>query len=832
MKFWYPINSVMRQCLRKDALTIMILYLLFLIFCNLICYVIAYFVRGDEEKPIPSHWVKCGITTVLEIVLLFILRGIATAFFDADNQPFAVAPLLVTLLLVGLGTAFSRRNTTSNLRNYLRKAAWIAGVVFVLESFVFHYTSFTTHPETTDLVLSQAEINDASAAQIVDDAIQISGNCTLTFSNLEQNPDFRYLILNIDGEDHYYNVSCSIKDDNLSNRFEQAGKSQGTGTYSSIRFSMLPYRTLHTVQLQFTDVNAALVLHNGTFHTAVPYQFSAARFFLIVIIALVLTACKQFRIWNIRYRAHSWKHNLAVLATLFGCMVSVLAFRVPDLEATTLNDPIDINNVYAMTLDAWEKGQTNMDLTPSEELLQSETPYDNSNREGVYYNWDYAFYNGKYYCYFGCAPVALLYVPYYELTGNVLPLNWAYCIMTEAVIVTLFGLILTLVRKFCKRPPLILLLLGLVSAVAGSGVLFGLNYSDRYHLCILTGMFGLFLSLWMGFAAMDSSYAVRTTKQLRKLSLQRAQQGNGEPPEQEEIPMPVSPYTVKKRENWKRFVLLAVSAIGTVITAASRPNMLLYVLILVPVFLHLLFRKDLKLSAKITSAACYLIPVAAGAAAIMWYNKIRFDDPFQFGSIYQMTVDNTAANKITLSRLPAAIAVYFFGGLDQLNDFPFLRTKYSNIANRQMYLYVEGTIGAFTLPSVLLGALSFPFVWKRWKRKHSGFVRRVILAMIAVLAVALAWVDFSMAGVILRYALDILVILSVLSTILLLQVPSLLKTYHASLARVSEKVIAAAMVGTVVVCLCILIASGESVSLFKAHPTIWNTWKEIFVFWR
>ena len=296
--------------------------------------------------------------------------------------------------------------------------------------------------------------------------------------------------------------------------------------------------------------------------------------------------------------------------------------------------------------------------------------------------------------------------------------------------------------------------------------------------------------------------------------------------------MPISPYTVKKRGNWKRFVLLAVSAIGTVITAASRPNMLLYVLILVPVFLHLLFRKDLKLSAQLTSAACYLIPVAAGAAAIMWYNKIRFDDPFQFGSIYQMTVDNTAANKITLSRLPAAIAVYFFGGLDQLNDFPFLRTKYSNIANRQMYLYVEGTIGAFTLPSVLLGALSFPFVWKRWKRKHSGFVRRVILAMIAVLAVALAWVDFSMAGVILRYALDILVILSVLSTILLLQVPSLLKTYHAGLARVSEKVIAAAMVGTVVVCLCILIASGESVSLFKAHPTIWNTWKEIFVFWR
>lgn len=443
---------------------------------------------------------------------------------------------------------------------------------------------------------------------------------------------------------------------------------------------------------------------------------------------------------------------------------------------------------------------------------------------------DYAFYNGKYYCYFGCAPVVLLYVPYYELTGNVLPLNWAYCIMTEAVIVTLFGLILTLVRKFCKRPPLILLLLGLVSAVAGSGVLFGLNYSDRYHLCILTGMFGLFLALWTGFAAMYSTQSVRTTKQLRKLAL-RAKQCGGV--EETEEPMPVSSYTIREQKNWKRFVLLAVSAIGTVITAASRPNLLVYVLILVPVFLqYLLFRKEIRLSVRLTSAACYLVPAIAGAAVIMWYNQIRFDDPFQFGSIYQMTVDNTAANKITLSRLPAAIGTYFFSGLERLNDFPFLRTKYVTIANRQMYLYGESTMGAFALPSVLLGAFSIPFVWNRWKRQNSGVLRRVVLACTAVAVVLLAWIDFCMAGILLRYMLDILVILSVFSTILLLQVPALLKSYHAGLARVSEKVIAAAMVGTVVVCLCILITSGEKVSLFKAHPTLWNTWKEIFVFWR
>ena len=297
--------------------------------------------------------------------------------------------------------------------------------------------------------------------------------------------------------------------------------------------------------------------------------------------------------------------------------------------------------------------------------------------------------------------------------------------------------------------------------------------------------------------------------------------------------MSVSVYRVVEQRSWKRFVLLAVSAIGTVITAASRPNLLVYVLILVPVFLqYLLFRKEIRLSVRLTSAACYLVPAIAGAAVIMWYNQIRFDDPFQFGSIYQMTVDNTSANRITLSRLPAAIGTYFFSGLERLNDFPFLRTKYVTIANRQMYLYGESTMGAFALPSVLLGACSIPFVWNRWKRQNSGVLRRVVLACTAVAVVLLAWIDFCMAGILLRYMLDILVILSVFSTILLLQVPALLKSYHAGLARVSEKVIAAAMVGTVVVCLCILITSGEKVSLFKAHPTLWNTWKEIFVFWR
>lgn len=162
----------------------MIGYCLLPIVCNLLFYAAACFIGKHMGESVGgSHWKKCGLVTALELVLLVGVWWFTHTFMGARNLPGMGLPLLVTELLIGLGTAFSNRATTSRLRQYLRKAAMIAGVVFLLESLVFHFPSFSTHRETTDLPLSQAEISDASAAQVDGDTIQISGNCTLTFSN-------------------------------------------------------------------------------------------------------------------------------------------------------------------------------------------------------------------------------------------------------------------------------------------------------------------------------------------------------------------------------------------------------------------------------------------------------------------------------------------------------------------------------------------------------------------------------------------------------------------------------------------------------------------------
>lgn len=57
------------------------------------------------------------------------------------------------------------------------------------------------------------------------------------------------------------------------------------------------------LQLQFENIDAPITLHSGIAYAAIPFAFSTGRFLLVLLIALGLTACKQFSVWEIHYQA-------------------------------------------------------------------------------------------------------------------------------------------------------------------------------------------------------------------------------------------------------------------------------------------------------------------------------------------------------------------------------------------------------------------------------------------------------------------------------------------------------------------------------------------------
>ena len=164
----------------------MLLYFLLPILCNALflaaCKLPKLAPAGSEFS---KAAVRMGILTAGEILVLLLLHALIRGFQITGSHLFPPLPLAITLLLLGAGTAFSGKQDTAVLRKYLRKAACIAGCVFLLEVLVFHITGFTTQKIKEELPLSTAEISDEEAASFNDKGeITITGNCTLTFSDL------------------------------------------------------------------------------------------------------------------------------------------------------------------------------------------------------------------------------------------------------------------------------------------------------------------------------------------------------------------------------------------------------------------------------------------------------------------------------------------------------------------------------------------------------------------------------------------------------------------------------------------------------------------------
>ncbi|MEE1039534.1 MAG: hypothetical protein U0L10_02305, partial [Lachnospiraceae bacterium] len=92
---------------------------------------------------------------------------------------------------------------------------------------------------------------------------------------------------------------------------------------------------------------------------------------------------------------------------------------------------------YELYADALLKGHTYLDIRPPRYLTKLRNPYDRLQRDSVAHQydekvlWDAAYYNGRYYVYFGIVPALLSFVPYRLVTGSPLPTGRAVLMMAD-----------------------------------------------------------------------------------------------------------------------------------------------------------------------------------------------------------------------------------------------------------------------------------------------------------------------------------------------------------------------------------------------------------------
>ncbi|MBR0261362.1 MAG: hypothetical protein IJQ85_06165 [Selenomonadaceae bacterium] len=366
------------------------------------------------------------------------------------------------------------------------------------------------------------------------------------------------------------------------------------------------------------------------------------------------------------------------------------------------------HNQYSALADAFLKGQLYLDMPVDSRLAAMENPYDPKARDELNLDensggWDHAFYKGHYYVYFGAVPALIIFLPYQLIVGKSLAAYHATQIFAGFFIVGLFALLFLFAKKFFPRMS-----------------------------------FGVYLTTAFTFSLVSILYCTEAP------ALYCAASSSG-------LCMEVWSVYFFARAAWfddSRRKFLTEIFFGAILGALAfgcKPTVALANFLVLPLLPALL-----KKSEPLKILSVLILPYLVTGAVLMTYNYLRFDNAFEFGQAYQLTVtDQHAYGKFSERFNPSAqidgLLQNFFG-ID--NDLPKVDNKPSGALRYAIFWLM-----IFLLTPKIFSAL--------WKNKLIGPVIALIVTPIIITAFQIHWTPFLLE----RYRIEIYWLLALLSFI-------------------------------------------------------------------
>lgn len=295
------------------------------------------------------------------------------------------------------------------------------------------------------------------------------------------------------------------------------------------------------------------------------------------------------------------------------------------------------HNQYELLADSILKGHLYIDYNDiDEKLLEMENPYDPQKRDelNVKYHWDHAFYNGKYYVYFGIAPVILTFIPYKIITGKTLSTLIVTQIYTAIFIIGMF-LLLYDIYKYLLKDIKLSVYLFLASSLSILSVWICVGRPALYCTAIISG---LCMAIWSLYFYFKSVYGHNDLN--------------------------------------KSIILATTGGLFGALTFACRPPIGFVNILAIPLLIT--FFKKYGFNKKVISKVLIAFaPYIIIGSLLMIYNYIRFDNVFEFGQSYQLTVADqhnylNITSRLNLTQIKTWLLYNFFE-IKSLNSvFPYI----------------------------------------------------------------------------------------------------------------------------------------------------------------
>lgn len=376
-------------------------------------------------------------------------------------------------------------------------------------------------------------------------------------------------------------------------------------------------------------------------------------------------------------------------------------------------------NQYDYLADAFLAGGVELDLPRSDILLSMDNPYDTLLRqqlnaeahEPIY--WDYAFYQGKYYCYFGALPCLLAFVPYKAITGCDLRTDWAVVFFACAMLISGAALLYQLARTYYRDLSFGAFLVGVAFLFCSGGVLEQVFLPRIYSIPILAALFFSFAGL---------AVLLRAKRQFLE----------GAPASKP---------------------LLAFGALLVACTLGCRPQYVLAAALIVAIFLPEIRARQFFSRASLGNTLAVIVPFLIVAAPVCLYNQVRFGSPFDFGAAYNLTGADMTSYEFDPLAIAARSFEYLFLPPMIQGEYPFLYAVDSVACLPAVMWTNEPVFGGF----FAFAPAGFAVFALFRSRTRSSFGTRgtscICLTCVALAAIALMIVSY-VSGVTMRYFAD------------------------------------------------------------------------------
>ncbi len=451
--------------------------------------------------------------------------------------------------------------------------------------------------------------------------------------------------------------------------------------------------------------------------------------FITVLRFLWPTSC----FWNIQLNFKDKKQKWV----LYG----VLGLEMIYLTGTVFLNPVWLDNKkqnaqveYHKLAMALKKGHFYLDDVVPKQLKEMKNPYDITARRRVFttpdtiYLWDYAYYDSKYYVYFGIVPALLVYVPASYLCGDFGFPNFIYIYITGIFLVfaSYFLLKEICVRYFKQIPFLVFILLWLFS-INASQLPYMMHRPTFYSIPIITALFFTILGLFLWFSS-----------------------------------------TRAGKLNKKRMVL---GSLCMALVAGCRPQFLLGSFFCFPIFYYSYRHNQILTKKSWKETILFCIPYIVVAIFLMYYNYARFGSVFDFGANYNLTTNDMTKRGFVLERIPLGIYTYLFEPLNTTLQFPFMapsviKTSYLGRTITEKFLG-----GAIRVHLLLILSL-FVFWFRKYFKEKMLYITACLGTIFAFFIIIM---DTEMAGILPRYLADFIWLLLISTTLILLSIYSTIK---------------------------------------------------------